>query len=264
MPANQKQQTTMNGVQVETVDIKGRPYVTVAERIKLAVKLEQGYEILSEEVFELGNTGRYFLRVTGRVNGKPSIGTAEIKLKAPANSAAGMAPMEDAQTSAIGRLLGLQGVGVLDSIATADEMRRAGYEEDKQPSAATSAARANASNVAPSSRPAAAPARAAETVDQLLDITSQQAAPDGDTMTFEVEEAAPVAPQSGRNELGVPLGGIGDLYDYATQELHMAPGGWNQLVKDCHREPDAIRAHFNHMRRTALEGRATAGKGAVA
>jgi hypothetical protein len=110
-------------VEVATVKIKGKDYVTVAERVRLAHELG-GYSMESSEVFQLGDTGRYFARVVIRVGDATYTGTAEAKLNARPGSADGDSPIECAETSALGRALGFAGIGVLDGIASANEVYR--------------------------------------------------------------------------------------------------------------------------------------------
>ena len=114
---------TSNGQQVRTVSIKGRAYVDVAERVRLAHDLG-GYTMLGTETFTIEGTGRWWVRVTIGVSEARYSGTAEIKLSARAGTADGDSPYECAETSALGRALGFAGLGVLDAIASADEVSR--------------------------------------------------------------------------------------------------------------------------------------------
>jgi|GEM_PF-4621654 len=118
---------TVQGQKVATVKISGKDYVAVTERIRVINEIgddyQAGYEITGERWFEM--LGRWFVTVSIRtVQGQVFHGTSEVKFNAPEKSADGMAPAECAETSAVGRALGLAGIGVLDSIASADEMQR--------------------------------------------------------------------------------------------------------------------------------------------
>ncbi len=66
--------------------------------------------------------GREYVRIYIDVKGKPYIGTAEIKFNANPKTPDGMSPFECGETSALGRALGFAGYGVVDSIASADEV----------------------------------------------------------------------------------------------------------------------------------------------
>lgn len=118
------QQLTSNGAPVKVVNIRGKAYVDVAERVRLAHTLGGGFTMVSSEVFELA--GRAFCRVTILYQAERYIGTAEVKLNAKAGTADHDAPLECAETSALGRALGFAGIGVLDggSIASANELER--------------------------------------------------------------------------------------------------------------------------------------------
>lgn len=115
--------TTTTPMRPKTITIHGKAYVDVAERVRLA-HADGGYTILASDTFELGNTGRYFCRVTLAVGNAQYIGTAEIKLSAKPGTADGDSPLECAETSALGRALGFAGFGLVGSIASANEVAR--------------------------------------------------------------------------------------------------------------------------------------------
>jgi len=93
----------------------------VAARIELAHD-NGGFTMLPPEIFEAG--GRTFYRVGIIVNEQTFYGTSEVKWNAKPGTADASAPMECAETSALGRALGMAGIGLLDSIASADEVDR--------------------------------------------------------------------------------------------------------------------------------------------
>lgn len=110
---------------MKTINIKGKEYVPVVERVKEFHKL---YPIGSIETFLIEN-------IDGRV-----IVKAEIKLDDTTTSRKftgysqaewgkgmmGNVALEIAETSAIGRALGFANIGLLDGIASADEIRKVG------------------------------------------------------------------------------------------------------------------------------------------
>jgi hypothetical protein len=127
-----------------TIDIKGKPYVTVAERIRAVTSVDSPkdnkYVILSWYQFEIDN--RLFLRCTVGIRSDKYVtatrtvgditevkeeevmleysGTAQVQFSGGmVNSTSGY---ENAETSALGRALGFAGIGVLDGVASADEI----------------------------------------------------------------------------------------------------------------------------------------------
>lgn len=129
---------------LETIDIKGKPYVTVAERVKAVTDMEDldknRYEIERWERFTIGE--RDFLTCHILV-GKPRYevkkddeeaewliggckrysGTAQISFTGGmVNTTSGY---ENAETSALGRALAFAGIGLLEGVASADEINKA-------------------------------------------------------------------------------------------------------------------------------------------
>ena len=107
------------------VKIHGKDYTTVAERVQ-AAHAAGGFAILSTEVLALGDTGRFYVRVQIQYQGKRYIGLSEVPRNGKPGSPEATAPLEVAETSAVGRALAFAGFGVDGSIASADELRRAG------------------------------------------------------------------------------------------------------------------------------------------
>jgi len=103
------------------IKLHGKDYVEVKDRVQ-AAHTEESYSMLKEETFSMG--GREYVRIYIDVKGKQYIGTAECKYNAPPKSPDGQSPFECGETSALGRALGFAGYGVVDSIASADEVVR--------------------------------------------------------------------------------------------------------------------------------------------
>jgi len=101
------------------IKLHGKDYVEVKDRVT-AAHAEESYSMLKEETFSLG--GREYVRVFIDVKGKQYIGTAECKYNASPKTPDGQSPFECGETSALGRALGFAGYGVVDSIASADEV----------------------------------------------------------------------------------------------------------------------------------------------
>jgi len=109
-----------------TVDIKGKDYVMVKDRVlyfnetykngviqtKLFSSLDsERIVIRAVAIPDMENPGRYF---TGHAS--ETIGNGHINASAA---------LENAETSAVGRALGMMGIGVVDSIASGDEVNKA-------------------------------------------------------------------------------------------------------------------------------------------
>src|SRR5256885_7245438 len=114
---------------IRTVNIKGKAYVDVAERVRL-VHADQKHTFEIIESGPLNIADRWIWKAIIKVNEKQYIGHAEIKLNAPKNTPDGSSPFECGETSAIGRALGLAGFGSAESIASLDEMYRAIASQD--------------------------------------------------------------------------------------------------------------------------------------
>jgi hypothetical protein len=115
-------------MQVRTIDIRGKQYVTVAERVRLAHAERESFEMVESAPIQIAD--RWLWRVAIIVNGKRYIGTAEVKMNAPKNLPDGTNPFECAETSALGRALGFAGLGSVDSICSAEEVVMAIAEQE--------------------------------------------------------------------------------------------------------------------------------------
>jgi hypothetical protein len=116
---------------MNTITIHGKQYVPVVERVKVALAGEGSYSVLSSEVLPMG-AERLYVRVCVQVGERTYWGSSELKLTARAGTADGDSPLECAETSAVGRALGFAGIGLLDSIASADELRRVENGRERQ------------------------------------------------------------------------------------------------------------------------------------
>lgn len=113
---------------MKTINIKGKEYVPVVERVKEFHKLyptgciktevvsndEQRVVVIAEVCLESGENGNVF-RFSGHSQAEWGKGLM------------GAVALEVAETSAIGRALGFANIGLLDGIASADEMRKTNF-----------------------------------------------------------------------------------------------------------------------------------------
>lgn len=115
--------STTEEKQIETrgiVNIHGRDYMTVARRVELAHE-EKAFDKLDTEIL---NHDPVVIKATITIKGKEYTGISAVdpqssKLIEKQN------PYEVAETSAVGRALGFAGFGIIEGIASADEVTNA-------------------------------------------------------------------------------------------------------------------------------------------
>jgi len=108
-----------------SVNIHGKEYITVAERVQ-----EFHNDSKNETVSIITELLPHPTQVIVRAIVTTNKGTfSGISAANPAKPIEKMSPYEVAETSAVGRALGFAGYGAVDSIASADEMVKAGATE---------------------------------------------------------------------------------------------------------------------------------------
>lgn len=119
---------------MKTINIKGKEYVPVVERVKEFHRLHpEGY--INTEIIS-NNEARVVVKAEVTIFGKEEqrIYTRKFTGFSQAEWGKGLmgaVALEVAETSAIGRALGFANIGLLDGIASADEMRKVGKTADK-------------------------------------------------------------------------------------------------------------------------------------
>lgn len=125
----------IHGIEVEQVSYQGKWYTGVAARVQIAEQADpdtirqdgHGYHVTRVEIIQMGDKWAYHCMVEYPVgSGVIRPGTDFIDL----SDKAGIAK---AETSAIGRALGLHGIAIEEGIASAEEMRRSGATPDDAP-----------------------------------------------------------------------------------------------------------------------------------
>ena len=106
----------------KTVDIHGKNYVTVAQRIKAFRMVYPTGTIMSEILSNENGVCVFRAQV---YDGKTLLGIGHAQEKESASTINRTSMVENAETSAIGRALGMAGFGVDGDIASADEMVKA-------------------------------------------------------------------------------------------------------------------------------------------
>lgn len=107
----------MQGYLTMSVNIHGNEYVTVAERLQEA---REHLKSINTEV--LPHATKVVIKATVVTDKGTFTG---ISAANPEKVIEKMSPFEVAETSAVGRALGFAGFGAIDSIATADEIKKA-------------------------------------------------------------------------------------------------------------------------------------------
>lgn len=116
---------------MKTINIKGKEYVPVVERVKEFHRLHpDGW--ISTEIVSNDET-RVIIKATIRIGPTTSADARYFNGYSQAEWGKGMmggVALEVAETSAIGRALGFANIGLLDGIASADEMRKTSKTEE--------------------------------------------------------------------------------------------------------------------------------------
>lgn len=107
---------TNNGI----VNIHGKDYMTVAKRVELAREAKALESVETEILNHNPVVIKAIVKIKGEIfTGISSVDLSNAKMIEKSN------PYEVAETSAVGRALGFAGYGVVESIASADEMVKA-------------------------------------------------------------------------------------------------------------------------------------------
>lgn len=116
----------MAKTQMKTVSIKGREYVTVAERVKAFHEMYPNGSIKTE-LLSTPEASRIVFRcaVTPDEENATRVFTGYASESIGDGFINKTSAMENAETSAVGRSLGFAGLGVTDSIASVDEITKA-------------------------------------------------------------------------------------------------------------------------------------------
>lgn len=110
---------------MKTINIKGKEYIPVVERVKEAHNLDKDVSIITD-VVEFGT--RVSVKATVTFKGKVFTGHSQAEYK---DGMMGDVALEVAETSAVGRALGFAGIGIETGIASADEMRKVKKQVEK-------------------------------------------------------------------------------------------------------------------------------------
>lgn len=104
---------------MKTIKIKNKDYIPVVERVKEAHLLDENVSIETEVVSQTDN--RVSVKATITFKGRKFTGHSQAEY---GKGMMGDVALEIAETSAVGRALGFANIGIIDGIASADEMRK--------------------------------------------------------------------------------------------------------------------------------------------
>ena len=111
---------------MKTINIKGKEYVPVVERVKEFHKLHPKGSINTEFTKIEAVMDRVSIKATVTLDdGRTFTGHSQAEY---GKGLMGNVALEVAETSAIGRALGFANIGLIDGIASADEMRKVGKQ----------------------------------------------------------------------------------------------------------------------------------------
>lgn len=110
----------MDEYKPQTITIHGKEYIPVHERIKMA---HGGEKLQGVKTLVLQHEPNVVIQATVNISGIEYQGISSANIAKTIEKAN---PYEVAETSAVGRALGFAGFGIIDSIASSDEMHKAG------------------------------------------------------------------------------------------------------------------------------------------
>lgn len=110
------------------IKIHGKDYMTVAKRVELWHEDVKKHTDFSIETEVLQHDPVVVVKAVVKWDGKKFTGISSAN---PAKSIEKSNPYEVAETSAVGRALGFAGYGLIEGIASADEMYKAGADKPK-------------------------------------------------------------------------------------------------------------------------------------
>ena len=142
----------------KAIDIKGKDYVMVKDRVIYFNKNYDNGSIMTELVSDV-ESERVVIKAAVRPNmeNPERVFTGYSQAKIGDGYINKTSALENAETSAVGRALALMGIGVLDSVASADELNKSGTaqpESESEPDTKSDAFKALATIIRDAKTPA--------------------------------------------------------------------------------------------------------------
>lgn len=113
---------------MESIDIKGKQYITVNERVKEFRRLHPQGQILTQIMANAD--GQVMFKAEVLVDGV-CVATGHAYEKEGSSFINKTSYIENCETSAIGRALGMYGIGIDTSLASADEVKNAVKQQEE-------------------------------------------------------------------------------------------------------------------------------------
>lgn len=114
--------------ELPTISVHGKDYVLVKDRILAFHEIYKKGQIHTEVTI----SGQAVLAKSTVTTDDGRTFTGHSEAVRSASGITGQSPVEVAETSAVGRALGMLGIGILESVASADEIRKA-PQSDSEP-----------------------------------------------------------------------------------------------------------------------------------
>ena len=122
------EEITAANATIELTDIKGKKYAAVSQRIKAFRMVYPNGAIITEKTENTGEMCEFVAKVYADYPDK-LIGTGTAYEKVDGSNINRTSHIENCETSAVGRALGMCGFGVDTSVASADEMSKVQQQE---------------------------------------------------------------------------------------------------------------------------------------
>lgn len=122
----------MNDLKDKAIKIKGKDYVQVKDRVLFFNEEYTNGRITTELISNEGDEVVVKATVTPDVKNPERYFTGYSQANKTQGTINKTAALENCETSAIGRALASMGIGILDGLASADEMYKAGLTKDEE------------------------------------------------------------------------------------------------------------------------------------
>jgi hypothetical protein len=110
---------------LKTIKIHGKNYTEVKERVRALAESDIEYDIITDYTY-FENRKMWVVKATLKIGQRTYIGHAQEIESSSTRDVNFSSALENAETSAVGRAFAFAGIGIVDSIASIDEINKAG------------------------------------------------------------------------------------------------------------------------------------------